>query len=425
MFKKVNDGFDWMVSFTNLEKKPDLSKRAYRLDKMFKLLELFGNPQNAYKIIHVAGSKGKGSVSSLISSILSCKGLKVGIYSSPHLLDYRERITLNHSFFKDESYIDTANEIKAKLDTLTDELPGGEPTTFELMTLAAFIIFKKEKCQWVVLETGIGGRLDSTNCVDPVASVITPIELEHCDLLGDTLEKIAFEKAGIIKKNRSVFTSNIRQNVLEVLNKKAIDCNATLIQSSKDYAVTIDSNGTSIEFQNIKCKIGLQGEIQGDNAVLAATVVKYLFPDISNKTISLGLETTSIPGRFQIVKDIVLDGAHTKDSIFNSVTTFKKIYRDGVLIFGAVKGKNINDMAEILCKNFENIIISTPGTFKESSISEICDIFEKYKPVKTIASPKDALDYARTFNKQILVTGSFYMAGEIANLLKESMDEIQ
>lgn len=422
MFNTVECGFKWMVSFTNLEKKPDLSKRGYRLDKMIELLKIFNNPHLAYKTIHVAGSKGKGSTCGFLASILTEAGYKTGIYSSPHLLDYRERITNNHTFFSDKSYIKVLNRLREVIDSLDfSALPGGEPTTFELMTLAAFMIFREERCDWVVVETGIGGRIDSTNTVLPEASVITPIELEHTDLLGDTISKIAFEKAGIIKKERPVFTSNSNKEALDVILNQAKKMGSSLEILNKDFTCKIDSNGTCLNYRDKIYKIGLEGDIQGENALLALRTIKYVLPEISDEVIARGLRKTSIPGRFQVVNSspkVVLDGAHTKNSVDSAVKTFKKIFRDGVVIFGAVTGKDITSMAEIISKNFETVIISTPGTFKSSDINKIEEIFNTLgKSVIKESSPVKALDQARAFKRPILVTGSFYMAGEVAKLI--------
>lgn len=422
MFNSVTEAFEWMVSFTNLEKKPDLTLREYRLDKMERLLEIFGNPHKSFKSIHVAGSKGKGSTCAFLASILTEAGFKTGIYSSPHLLDYRERITNNHSFFTDSVYLETIDEIKAFIDKMEDNfLPGGAPTTFELITLAAFIIFKKEKCDWVVVETGLGGRLDSTNCVLPEASIITPIELEHTDLLGDTIEKIAYEKAGIIKKNRPVFTSNREESVLSTIREAAEKQNSELYRIPEGYNCTTSSSGTILDLFGTKYKVGIKGAIQGENALLAITAIRKIMPEISLEDISKGIERTKIPGRFQVVDikpEIVLDGAHTKKSISGTIDTFLKIYKKGVIIFGAVQGKDIDAMAEIVSGHFDKIIISTPGNFKESNLDEIENIFNKIgKNVLRRDKPVEALHLAREYGIPILVTGSFYMAGEIGKLI--------
>ncbi|MGL1890319.1 MAG: bifunctional folylpolyglutamate synthase/dihydrofolate synthase [Spirochaetaceae bacterium] len=404
-----------------MEKKPDLSKRGYRLDKMEHLLELFNNPQDSYNIIHVAGSKGKGSTCGFLASILDSAGLKTGVYSSPHLLDYRERITNNHNFFPENCYIQVINSIKTTVDTLNeDSLPGGMPTTFELMTLAALIMFKSEKCQWVILETGIGGRLDSTNVVIPKASVITPIELEHTELLGDTIELIAGEKAGIIKSNRPVFTSNTDSKVLEVLKKQARLLHSKLY-TCDNYSYNITNKGTYLETNNISYKLGLQGAVQAQNALLAKTVIETILPNIDKIDIEKGLKNTKLPGRFQIKEldnPIILDGAHTVRSITDTVNTFNGLYNQGTIIFGVLKGKDIMEIVKIISKNFSKIIISTPGNFKESDLHEVESYFNILNcKTELIKSPESALNRAKEYNRPILVTGSFYMAGEIAKLI--------
>lgn len=422
MFRSVNDAFDWMVSFTNLEQKPDLSKRCYRLDKMVKLLGIFNDPHKCYKIIHVAGSKGKGSTCSFLGSILENLGFKTGIYSSPHLINYKERITHNHEFFQDNIYIEVIENIRMTLKNYDlSNFPGGEPTTFELMTLAAFLIFEKEKCDWVVLETGLGGRLDSTNVVTPNASVITQIELEHTELLGNTLEEISSEKAGIIKRNVPVFTSNKLEAVVNVLKDFSNKNNSPFYMLPNNFETTINKTGTTLKYQNINYTLGLQGEIQGENALLAIETIKFLFPDIKNTIILSGLEKTAIPGRFQKMDTdpiTIIDGAHTKNSIYNTIKTFKTIYSKGTIIFGAITGKDILSMSEIVANNFTDIIISTPGTFKESNILEIQEIFKKLgvNIIKEESNIK-AFYIAKSLGKPILVTGSFYMAGAIAKLV--------
>lgn len=419
MFKTINEGFNWIVSFTNLEQKTDLSKRGYRLDKMHRLLELFDNPHKAYKIIHVAGSKGKGSTCGFLASILNSAGYKTGVYSSPHLLDYRERITENHQFFTDNTYLSALNSIKEKIEVLKPkDLPGGEPTTFELLTLLAFMIFRQEGCEWVVLETGIGGRLDSTNVVNPVASVITTIELEHTELLGETLEEIAYEKAGIIKRNRPTFASNNTASVSQVLNRKAVQENSKLILLPKHYTIAIGSMGTVLNYEGNSYTVGLQGEVQGGNALLALTTIKNLLPHISQEILEIGLKNVSIPGRFHIIGNVILDGAHTKKSIISTIKTFKAIYGEGSIIFGAVLGKDIKAMVKEVNENFNNIFISKPGNFKESNIKEIKELFHKLgKDTILIESAKEVLETAKQLGDPILVTGSFYMAGEIAKVL--------
>ena len=222
-FSKLEDGFKWIESYTNLEKKADEVKRFYRLDRMFSLLELFRNPQNNFKSIHLAGSKGKGSTAVLIASGLQERGHKTGLYTSPHLICYQERIRVNQVLLDDAVYLDQINRLNKTLSSNTGRnLPGGnDPTTFELLTLLAFLVFEAQECHWAVIETGLGGRLDATNTLLPELCVITPIEKEHTLWLGDTLRKIAGEKAGIIKQGTPLVIAAQQDEVLSVLKETA------------------------------------------------------------------------------------------------------------------------------------------------------------------------------------------------------------
>lgn len=202
-FKTFDQVICYMEHFTNLEKKTDrYNTRTYRLDRMQAIMKALGNPQDSYRSIHVAGSKGKGSTASYIASGLEAAGFVTGLYMSPHVSDYRERFTLCGRFVSDDILVSTGNILAKGLEDFhfNDSMGETQPTTFELYTAFAFLLFKQIGCQWAVIETGLGGRLDATNIIQPEASVLTPIELEHTDILGDTIAKIATEKSKIIKK---------------------------------------------------------------------------------------------------------------------------------------------------------------------------------------------------------------------------------
>ena len=211
----------WLNQFLNFEKTPE--KNIFWLETMRFLCEKFGNPQNSYKKIHVAGSKGKGSVCAFISSILEESGLKTGLYTSPHILSFYERISSAHSLFENEIYKKAENEMLSNEDFFKREhLPERRAATwFELVTLFAFLTFRQAHCDVSVLETGLGGRLDATNVVLPEVSVIMPIELEHTEFLGDTIEKIAYEKAGIIKEGIPVVCAHQTRVARSVFEKVA------------------------------------------------------------------------------------------------------------------------------------------------------------------------------------------------------------
>ncbi len=201
-FETPQEVFSWVESFTNLERgNLPFDKRTYRLDRMRRLLAMFDDPDAELAAIHVAGTKGKGSTAALIASVLHAAGHRTGLYMSPHVNSPFERLTLAGEAPRAGLLVRLGGEVKTALDALPAEgMPGYfAPTTFELYTLLAFLYFRDAGCEYAVIEVGIGGRLDATNVIIPRASVITPLDLEHTDVLGDTLEKIAEEKAGIIK----------------------------------------------------------------------------------------------------------------------------------------------------------------------------------------------------------------------------------
>ncbi len=456
-FTTADEAFDYIGSFMNFERSKKQTIRDYRLDRMKLLLEHFENPQNSFKMIHIAGSKGKGSTGVLTASALDALGLKTGLYTSPHISNYRERITRAGEFFTEAVYIKAVEEIAYKIRSFTidDKTGSSEATTFELLTLMAFLIFKNTGCSWAVIETGIGGRLDATNVILPEAVIITPIEKEHTDILGSTLEKIAMEKAGIIKKNIPVFTGYQNETVLNILNEKAREFKAPIHSLEKTFShirsvQTLAGNEVKLTLLNgreINLQLKLLGKVQSENAAIAWMCLEYLLgiiPDLtdtdfnSEEKILEGLNRATLPGRFEITRTdpvFIFDGAHTPESIKRVIESYKDIFSTpGILIFGSVAGKDSAGMAELLTPYFNSIIISTPGTFKESNPKEIYETFKKFREdVLLYKVPEEALseaiylsgtetiteteDYDKIKHLPILVTGSFYMAGEIRKLV--------
>jgi len=437
IFKSVDEAFSYIGSFINFERSKKQTIRDYRLDRMKQLLKHFGNPEKSFKSIHIAGSKGKGSTAMFLASALNTAGEKTGMYSSPHVSDYRERISMAGEFFDDTLYIETASEIVNGIKTfiLDDATGSNEPTTFELLTLMAFIIFKKSKCTWAVIETGIGGRLDATNVITPVASVITHIEMEHADILGDTIEKITSEKAGIIKQGVPVFTGKQLEKPSEIISEKARSMNSSLIRLKdriKNPKISVTSRGTEVLFKitdkYIHFNLTTIGTVQAENAFLAWLVLlELLQPDNNVKKLLIkGINKAKLPGRFEIISkqsvNFVFDGAHTPISIKRLLESWKSIFnRKGILIFGSVADKNPSEMAKLLVPYFDKIIISTPGTFKESYPEEVFENFYKYcDNVQLRKDPVEAYNTALKLSEgdiPVLVTGSFYMVSEIRKLI--------
>ncbi len=440
MFQSLTEGFNWIESFTNLEKEPDKQKRFYRLERMFALLELFDSPQKKFKSIHIAGSKGKGSTAVLLSGALKEAGFRTGLYTSPHIQIYQERIRVNSEILDDTVYLDQINRIYSTLGQKQDDysLPGGDsPTTFELLTLLGFLIFSEQKCDWAVIETGLGGRLDATNTVIPECSVITPIELEHTKWLGETLEKVAFEKGGIIKDGVPLVISRQTPVVQSVLSDIARKKNAILIRGADHYEVgesLISLTGTRGKLVSLKSgnsysvQLSLIGDIQLRNAVTALTVLEQLFPEESPVSWIRGFSTASLPGRMQVLNEnpvIITDGAHTPNSFEIAITSFRQLIskdQEEILLFGCGEDKDADTMAR-MSASFSRIFITTPGFFKKMDPRNTAEIFRRHcHDVTLIEDPSGAFNCIRRDfpGTPVLVCGSFFLSGEIVNLLEKT-----
>lgn len=255
MLKSADEIFDYLGSFVNFEKKQKQSIRDYRLDRMEMLLNHFEAPHRSMRIIHIAGSKGKGSTGLYLARGLTAMGEKTGLYSSPHVATYRERISMAGEFFNDELIVSEGGKILERLPEFTAEKLQGdaEPSAFELLTLLAFLVFRAAGCTTAVIETGIGGRLDATNVVMPDITLITPVELEHTDILGDTIPLIAAEKAGIIKKGVPVFVAGQRfPEALDVIRKRARERQAPLYylpELLEDLRIRVGPAGTEVDLK--------------------------------------------------------------------------------------------------------------------------------------------------------------------------------
>jgi dihydrofolate synthase / folylpolyglutamate synthase len=430
------DVFTWVESFTNLERGTlQNDARNYRLDRMRGMLSMFGDPDRGLRIIHVAGTKGKGSTSALLAAALHAAGRRTGLYTSPHVSSPFERIAIAGEPRLPDLVMKLGREMKTAIDALgIEDTPGGAPpTTFELLTLLAFLCFREAGCQEAVVETGIGGRLDATNVVSSAASVITPLDLEHTDLLGDTIEKIAFEKAGIIKPGAPAFIALQPREALEVFRAAGRERGSPLTflgEEAQELGADVDPRGTTLTLriageERVSFRLSMLGEFQAENAALAYLTLRRTRPEISREQIAQGFRGVTLPGRMEVLGAsplIVLDGAHTPLAVTRLLSAFRAIFPgEAVLLFGSVTGKNPREMARIMAPAFARVIVSTPGTFKESNPEEVAGIFRRLNPETLLEKdPARALQLAQEASggtRPILVTGSFYMVAEIRRLL--------
>ena len=440
---------EWLDSFLNFEKMP--KKNIFWLETMKYLCERFNNPQNSYKTYHIAGSKGKGSISSYIANILSSAGYKTGLYTSPHILNFSERIGSNAGPFSEEVYEKTVKEIVHLVDSIIPEnLPNErEATWFELVTLFAFLTFKNADCSHCVFETGMGGRLDATNVISPEVTIITPIELEHTEFLGDTLEKIAKEKAGIIKQNIPVVSFNQKPEVKAILEEVAKEKNCEIyflndFLDSYTYKIENEKSVVELNFNKlfsrpIKTTLNFLGEFQVLNCAVATFACKLVNPEITEEQIELGLSKAFLPGRFEIINKnenkkipkLILDGAHTKDSLKFTFDTFKSLYNSQAnLLFACASDKNMDEMSKLFFEyKVKSLILTKPGFEKGSNLPYLAECTKKLNEennnlidLQIIENPKDAIlksfELAYQNDEPVLICGSFYLLAEVKSLLQ-------
>lgn len=403
---------EYFDSFYPKEKHEAL--RENRIDRMRMILDRLGHPERAFKTIHIAGSKGKGTTSYLIAKALSEKGHKTALFLSPHVYDIRERFSYVDLFFSDREYSEALDEIKKRMNgfEIPEEYGPKSPTTFEMYLSYALVLFREAKIEYAVIETGIGGRLDATNALTPIYTLITEIELEHTNILGDTIEKIAYEKGGIIKRGIPVFVSNIDERALGVIEKIAKEKESPLYMLSSWNEIRPSSSDTLSEKE------------EEDRRLALFSLYKM---GLIKKGDRLNL-SINLPARFEIRKldnlNLIIDGAHTPSSIENLILFIEKEkkYRDLTLIFSLTEGKNIERITSILFPHFKRIAVTGTGSFKKSPIDEIYSIGEKWakecSEYRKIPKPREAISWALSKKKDILITGSFYLASEIDSALR-------
>ena len=392
------------------------------LERIEKILELFDNPQEKLKIIHVAGTNGKGSTATMINNILIAGGYKCGLYTSPHIISYTERFKVNNIDISEEKLNSIINSVNTKAKDNNIDL-----TEFELLTAIAFIYFYEENVGFAIMETGLGGRFDATNIIKhPLCSVITSISKDHTDRLGDTIEKIAFEKAGIIKENCPVIISENNSGKI-VIEKAAKEKNAPLY-IAENFKL---KNHVTNEFSNGKnsYKLSLFGIHQGDNLGLVIQTVDVLKKNFDINSIEEGLLNSFIPCRMQYFKEynILFDGAHNENASKllkeNLDLYFKN--REKIFIFGVLARKDYKSIIKNLFNNNDKIVID--DDFEKTAVKK--DVIKKeisscYKNITYIDNTgeliKERLNNNKEDNKKLpllVITGSFYMCAKYISKL--------
>jgi len=415
------------LSYSNILKNLfNLQRRGIKLglEHTFRLFDEINNPQDNFMCIHVAGTNGKGTTSALIQKMLISSGRKVGLYTSPHLIRFNERIRVNGKMISDDDVIEFFKRVQSAIDLI-------KSTFFEVTTAMAFEYFKKQKVDVAVIETGLGGRLDSTNIINPKLSVITPVSLDHQSILGEKIEDIAYEKAGIIKKFIPVIVGKQKKEVDKIIIKKAKQQKSKIHKINYKLLTKVkpSATGTSFCYDQREYSIPLIGKHQVENAILALESVRVFDKTIELDYCRQGMETIIWPGRIQkLKKNIYFDVSHNFSGIRVTVDTLKKVYPNKKLaaLMCLKKDKNMEDISTLVTSCFEKIYVFNNSNELLMSGNKLYESLSG-KGVESIelGSIKNCIDNLKGDVKDGyigLIFGSHYIAEEIYEVLEISFD---
>ena len=406
--------FAAITALTNFERRPAASYRRFHLRNMRALLDALGAPGARIPLVHIAGSKGKGSTAAFLGSLLAADAT-VGLYTSPHVRDCRERFQIVPTGAATGAPLPEGYEalLLEQLRRVWTVARAGDFTTFEVFTALAFCLFAAAGCGWIVLETGLGGRLDATNVCAPRLVLLTRIEREHTEYLGDTIAAIAGEKAGIIKAGVPVISAPQTVAAAAVFERVAAERGARLQLMQPDHVDAVVAPGA---------ELGLAGPAQRVNAAQAVLAqrelaARGLAPRLAPEAVRTALATTRLAGRGEVRGRVLFDGAHTPRSVANAVTAlrqrFPTVDRCNV-VFAAVNGKDWDGMLRALAPFTRCMVVTTPGTFRPSDPATVTRLaIERDIRAQTVQNPKRALATALAMPGPVLVTGSFYLLGEL------------
>lgn len=417
------------------------------LENVSRLLDILGNPHRELSIIHVAGTNGKGSTCSFINSMLIYQGYNVGLYTSPYLEEFNERIKINNVNISDE---DLAQSVSRVSDAISQMIEEGcdHPTEFEIITACAFLYFRDRDVDFAVIEVGLGGRLDATNVCIPLVSAITSISMDHTEYLGDTLARIAFEKGGIIKNKRPVVLYQQSDEVESVISSICSDRDSELFITENDKIeyISEDMSSQSVNLEVMGhfysgVEISLPGRHQARNLAVALSVLRLLeisseISQVDTEALYRSIRETKWPGRMEVIKTeplTIIDGAHNPDGaaiLSESVDRYlvgKKIN----LVFGMLRDKDILSVAKLLAVKADRIIITEPESPRAASSAEVHGIIlealsgEDIPDITEIPDIEEAVRQAQSMagdGEAVIYAGSLYMIGRVRSLLRKMYD---
>ncbi|MCY6960386.1 bifunctional folylpolyglutamate synthase/dihydrofolate synthase [Clostridium brassicae] len=411
------------------------------LSRTEKILEILGNPHKELKCIHIAGTNGKGSTTAMITAVLKESGYKVGMYTSPYIEEFEERIQVNGLYIEKEELAEIITKVFKAVNKVL-ELGYDNPTQFEIITCAAFLYFYEQKVDFAVIEVGLGGRLDSTNVIHPILSVITSISYDHMNILGNTLSEIAGEKAGIIKYKVPVILYPQEKEAEEVIKKICSDKKAPIIKVRKD---SVEFLGC-VEEDKILQRISVKGECDSYNidlsllgkhqllncatAIYAIEALKKSGVVTDNENIIKALSKVTWMGRFEIINKnpwVIMDGAHNIDGITKlkeSINSYVK-YDNLILILGILADKQVSDMVKTIVPMAKKVICVTPHSERAELAEELKKEVEKYNiNCEAVESYEEAYKIGLNYCKSkdlLLASGSLYMIGDMRKIVTKNL----
>lgn len=420
------------MKFTNVDQ---VIKRIYSLPKLHpkndlsyirRILKQLNNPQDSVKTIHVTGTNGKGSTSYYLSNLLQKAGQKTGLFVSPYIYEFNERIQLNGKNISNNDLIKTANEIEMAIEILKKDDPNFSLVTFEYEVALAFQFFAQENCDYAVIEVGIGGEHDKTNVIIPEVSVITTIGLDHEKIIGPTLKDIAKEKSGIIKSNRPVVLGNVPQDVLEILLNKAQSENSKSFLLGRDFQIKIMPD--VIEYQDSKTiyNFALRPLVEAYDIGIAVQAIQLLQLDLDRKKIEEAINETRIPGRYDVIQtspEIIVDGAHNLQAMENLLNLVRKKKKGQIyVLLGMMKDKDLGPVTKLF--KDEKVTLTRIDYPRAARLEDFPKEAQKeFEYKENFEEAYTSLKNKLQVDDMLLVTGSFYLVGAVLNYCKRGKDE--